>query len=418
MYLFRHKIIDNIIIFLLIMSTGGLLFVFNRNLLSMSFCIFLVVVIFFSYNIKRNLTSASLMTLGSFLLLGLINYFFAITEQAINKYLFHLVTVVITTLVLFHFLNNRSNKVFLDRLYFVLKLIAFHSLFNFLFFFLVKNNLTTITAAYHECQTFQYLFFYTTEKSLIEVLGVEFCRNQGLFWEPGILQSFLNILFFLEAFVFKRNKKILLLVIFLILTTYSTTGIALLLLQLFAYSYNQFRTSKLIPILALIFVIPIYLVFKGNIYEKMKGENEYSFQKRLFDLTQPVFIAMENPLTGVGLDLLQFQKVRKEFYISDNALSQVNAFFGTEVKVEISDKGSSNSIMFLLAAVGFPTTIILLYMFINQQLIPYKKWLLMVILIISVMSSPLLLRPFFFIFICSGFIHIFYKITSHQYKLS
>lgn len=127
---------------------------------------------------------------------------------------------------------------------------------------------------------------------------------------------------------------------------------------------------------------------------------------------------MENPLTGVGLDLLQFQKVRKEFYISDNALSTVNAFFGTEVKVEISDKGSSNSIMFLLAAVGFPTTIILLYMFINQQLIPYKKWLLMMILIISVMSSPLLLRPFFFIFICSGFIHIFYKITSHQYKLS
>ncbi len=400
------------------MSTGGLLFVFNRNILSISFCIFLFAIVVSAYNIKRNITLASAMTFISVLFLGVINYFFAVQEQVLNKYLFHLLTVLITIFVLFHFINNRSKNIFLERLYFILKIIAFHSFLNFIFFFFVKNNLTTITATYHECQTFQYLFFYTTDKSLIEVLGIEFCRNQGLFWEPGILQSFLNILFFLEAFVFKRSKKMLILIVFLILTTYSTTGIALLLLQLFIYSYSQFKSSKLIPILVLIFIIPIYFIFKANMYDKMKGENEYSFQKRLFDLTQPIFIAIENPLTGIGLDLLQFQKLRKEFYISDNALITVNNIFGTEVKVEISDKGSSNSIMFLLAATGFPTTMILLYMFLNQKLITHKKWLLMIVLIISVMSSPLLLRPFFFIFICSGFINIFYRITSHKYKLS
>ena len=88
--------------------------------------------------------------------------------------------------------------------------------------------------------------------------------------------------------------------------------------------------------------------------------------------------------------------------------------FGIDAKMEVSDKGSSNSIMFLLAGTGFPTTILLLYMFFKQQIIKDKKWLLMIILIISVMSEPLLLRPFFFIFIVSGFMDMFLKITSQK----
>ena len=40
--------------------------------------------------------------------------------------------------------------------------------------------------------------------------------------------------------------------------------------------------------------------------DKVQGEKEASFQKRFFDLTQPFFIAIENPLTGIGLDAEQF----------------------------------------------------------------------------------------------------------------
>ena len=39
------------------MSTGGLLFVFNRNILSISFCIFLFAIIVSAYNIKRNIST-------------------------------------------------------------------------------------------------------------------------------------------------------------------------------------------------------------------------------------------------------------------------------------------------------------------------------------------------------------------------
>jgi len=165
-------------------------------------------------------------------------------------------------------------------------------------------------------------------------------------------------------------------------------------------------------------IIPIYLVFNLNLDSKIQGEKESSFQKRVFDLTQPLFIALENPLTGIGMDVFQFQKIRQEFYISSNSVRALHSLFGIDAKVEVSDKGSSNSIMFLLAGAGFPMAILLLVMFFKQQVVVEKKWLWMVIMIISVMSEPLLLRPFFFLFIVSGFNHMFYKVTSNKKLLS
>jgi hypothetical protein len=359
-----------------------------------------------------------ILTFFTVVALGVINYNFAIVEQTAEKYLFYLLTVVLSTLSLLHFKNNRKADIFLIRLHSVLMLISFHAFFNFIIYFFMKNNLTTISSVYHECETFMHLFFYTPSKGIVNVFGFEFCRNQGFFWEPGILQAFLNMLFFLEAFVMKKRKGILLLITFLIITTYSTTGLILLLLQLFIYVKSEMKKNIIILPIVLSLIIPIYLIFNLNIDSKVQGEKESSFQKRVFDLTQPVFIALENPLTGIGLDVFQFQNIRQEFYISSNSVQSINSLTGIDAKVEVSDKGSSNSIMFLLAGAGFPSAILLLAMFFKQQIVVEKKWLWMVIMVISVMSEPLLLRPFFFLFIVSGFMYTFNRITSHKKLIS
>ncbi|MDG2435720.1 MAG: O-antigen ligase family protein [Polaribacter sp.] len=187
----------------------------------------------------------------------------------------------------------------------------------------------------------------------------------------------------MEAFVIKKSKLFLLFISFVILTSYSTTGLAILLIQALVYLSEERKNNKLIlPVIAIL-LVPIYFVFSVNVDDKIQGEKEASFQKRIFDLTQPVFIAMENPLTGIGLDVFQFQKIREEFYISSNS------FIGITSTTEVSDKGSSNSVMFLLAGTGFPTTLLLLYMFFKQKIIENKKWLFMIILFISVMSKIL-----------------------------
>ena len=89
----------------------------------------------------------------------------------------------------------------------------------------------------------------------------------------------------MEAFVFKKSKKWLLFTALVILTSYSTTGLALLLIQVVVYLKNEVKNNKFILLLVLILIVPVYMVFNVNIDEKIYGEGEFSFQKRLFDLT-------------------------------------------------------------------------------------------------------------------------------------
>ena len=416
-YTLKQKFLDSLIVFMLVMSSGGLLFVFNRNLLYGVF----VVILSASYFLMRNKIlkinfNSSIITLLILFGLLIINYLFAVNEQELNKYYYYFMVISVSVFSLMHFGDNK-NRLLLS-LYTVLRIIVVHSLLNFSFFFFIKDNLSVISSNYHECETFLNFFFYTTERGIITLFGLEFCRNQGLFWEPGVLQVFLNLFFFLNAFIFKKNRFMLALTAVAIVTTYSTTGIALLLLQSLVYILKEMKNNKLLVLIFLFFTIPVIMIFNLNVEEKVQGDKQASFQKRLFDLTQPFFIAVEYPLTGIGLDLNQFQKMREEFYFSSANLDALQDQIGVDSKTVGTDKGSSNSVMFLFATMGFPTTIIFLFMFFNQQIIIDNKWLLMIIMLISVMSEPLLLRPFFFIFIVSGFTQFFHRITSHKQQLS
>ena len=415
-YSIQNKIIDTILFFLMIISTGGMYFVLNRNIMSICFFGLLVfTIIFFGNQIKKKIFYASVLTFLCIFTLGIINLFFAISDQSINKYGFHFLSLIIGILFIIHFQNNRNEKIFLDRFYFVLKIIALHAAVNFILYFFIQNNLSDVISRDKDVyKTFLHIFYYMPEKSVVSILNFEFCRNQGLFWEPGILQIYLNMLFFLEAFVFKKSKLFLVLASVLILTTYSTTGLILLLFQSFFYFKNSFKNKKILAPILIILLIPIYLVLSINVKEKVSGEREASFQKRMFDLTQPFFIALDYPLTGIGLDLIQFQKKRQEFYISSNRLQSINNSLGVQAKFETTEKGSSNSIMFLLACTGFPTTIILLFMFYKQKIIKSKRFIWLILLTLSVISEPLLLRPFFFLFIISGFVNIFTKINNQK----
>ena len=417
-YSLRKQCVDAILMLMLILSTGGLLFVFNRNIASLFFLIFILfVLIFMEEKWKKSTLNSIVITFSTLFFMGIINYYFSITEQIANKYFFHLLTITLASLLLLHFKNNRTQQQLTRSLYIALGLIVFHSFFNFIAYFFLKDNLIIITSEYHECETFMNIFFYSTERATASLYGLEFCRNQGLFWEPGVLQVFLNMFFFLEAFIIKKRKFLLFLTAVLILTTYSTTGLALLLIQFTVYLFNEYKANKWLRPFVLVLGIPIYMIFSFNIEEKILGDKEWSFQKRYFDLVQPFFIALEHPLTGIGSDVEQFQSMRQEFFIFSSSLNTLQEKTGVESKVSSTDKGSSNSITFLMAAMGFPTAILLIYMFFKQQIINDKKWLWMFIMVVSVMSEPLLLKPFFFLFIVSGFTYVYYKMTSHKQQI-
>ena len=213
--------------FMLVSSTGGLLFVFNRNYAFLALCLIVVFSLFIiATPIKKTPFISSFLTFIIVVAFFAINYVFAINPQSLTKYSFFGITIFTTVLTLFYFNNKNEKGVLVKSLYIVLKIILSHSIFSFIAYFFIKENLFLISSEYHESLTYYYLFYYSpNELSIINLFGLEFIRNAGMFWEPGILQAYLNILFFLEVTIFKRDRRLLVLIVFAILSTYSTTGL-------------------------------------------------------------------------------------------------------------------------------------------------------------------------------------------------
>ncbi|MEC7863817.1 MAG: hypothetical protein VYB55_01995, partial [Bacteroidota bacterium] len=124
---------------MLVSSTGGLLFVFNRNLSFLAFVILITFSLFFiGKGIKKSIFYSSCLALLVVIALFAINFIFA-ANQSLTKYYFYGIIIFTTVLTLFYF-NNQSNKeAFINSLYFVLKIILFHSLLSFIAYFFVKD---------------------------------------------------------------------------------------------------------------------------------------------------------------------------------------------------------------------------------------------------------------------------------------
>ena len=392
---FTHRFFDLFFISLLVFSGGGLLFIVNRNILSLFlFFISLFILFFMGKKIKQSIFNSAGLSFLVFLLLLLINYFTALDSPNFLQYGFNLLSISISFIFVIHILNNRSHIYFLELLYLILKVILYHSILSFFIYFFVSENLFDVKIGNHELSSFMYIFYYTTENN-VSFIGIDFIRNQGLFWEPGVNQFYLNLLLFLEGFIFKKRKWIIFLTIFAIITTYSTTGYLIMMIILFTIMKSSF-----------------YFIAKTNLSpDEFEGSKQNSFAKRSLDLVQPIAIGIDYPLTGIGLDRDYFQDFRSDYQMEDRYVRFLKNTTGLEKISESTEKGSTNSITYLIASMGFPVSLFLLYCFIRQELVTSRRKIFLVILILSLISEPILWRPFFLIFIVSGMISFFRKFT-------
>ena len=379
-------------VLILIFSGGSVPFIFLRKAY-LFFVFFLFLVLVF----KDGITSKELrlliqLSIGTLVFLG-VNYVFAVTEQSFQKLLANLVIFLSGALGAVFFARKENQYKFTEYLYMGLKLIMLHSLLSAVAYPFLKSSLFLASNWHYECSTFYYLFYYLPEKYSTSLLGISIIRNQGVFWEPGILQVFLNILIFLEAFVFKRSKTVLVFTVIAIFTTLSTTGLVILFVFALFYFKDVLKRNILLFPLAIIGLIFMYIITTDNVTDKVFGEGTTSYQVRLFDLVQPLGIVMQHPLTGVGLDDQQYIELR-------NSISYAMSL--DELNFTNIEKGSTNSIMFFLAATGIPATILILIMLYKQTFIVHKRKLFFLLLILSLMTEPLLLKPIFIIFAMSG----------------
>ena len=424
------KILDTLLFLLLVLSGGGLLFVYFKKPASAILCLLaLFVCFFFGRNINKNLFYSGVFSLVTFFTIILFTYFVSPLSQSFIKYGFYLLNVVSCIIIYIHIFNNRNYSYFLNRLRIVLRWILYISLANFLFGIIVGydsiQSLPVWVGEFHEVQHFNYLFFYDPEKHKYTIFGLDLIRNQGWFWEPGINQIYLNTLLYLEGFVFKTKKRWrIILIVVAIITTFSTSGfliMTIILSSLYINSIVKYITKGnpiIVLALSISVLLPSYYIAREviipNIIYKTTGHAESSFQKRLFDLIQCPCIAADYPFTGLGLDVIAFQQFRSEYQMSDNCQG-VSDYFqdltGLELKTSSTEKGSSNSITGLMAMIGFPLSFILFLALFYQTLFTVRKPVFMSIIFISVFFEPILLRPFFMILIISGMMSFFSKFS-------
>ena len=395
---FLQKYLEQFSVFLLLLSGGGIPFLMYRKEL------FVVVLILFAFIFFNRLVTykelrSLIFTIVVISLFLFVNYIFAITEQSGQKVLANL-TIMISAIFVVYCFKSTHKKKFIDYMYLSLIVVLLHSIINFTLFPVISNSLSLINNSHYECSTFLNLFFYIPEKYSFDLFGFNMVRNQGIFWEPGVLQIFLNLLLFIALFVKKFKFWIVSFTTLAILSTFSTTGLIVMMLQFLYYSITIVKKNVfLIPLFAF-FILGLYSITSINITDKVLGEGSTSFQVRFFDLFQPILIAADYPLTGIGLDDQQYIEVR----------SRVDYNFWIEsISFDSIEKGATNSIMFFLATAGFPATIFLLWMIYRQTIIEKKKRLFFILIVFSLMTEPLLLKPFFFIFVISGFVNFLNK---------
>ncbi len=384
----------------LALTAGSMIFVFFRKEM-LYFVFFLFSSLFVIKNLYKRELLIFVQLLVLFLSLLAINFLFASSPQSTQKLFANIVIFTSSIFSAMYYYREENKKLFISHLYLILKLILIHALINFFIFPFVKPFLMNISNGRYDCFTFLNAFFYLKHTHSFSVLGIELVRNQGIFWEPGILQIFLNLLLFILCFVKKKRGLIFWMTILAIFTTFSTTGLLVLFVQLLMSFSSEIRKNVLFIPIAVFMTLLMYYITSINISDKIHGKGKFSFQARFFDLVQPFYMVYENPITGVGLDDEQFVKTRQKtnFSLNLQAIDFSN----------VNDKGSTNSIMFFLAAAGIPFTLILLVMLYFQKLVPEKRKWFFIFVIISLMTEPIMLRPFFLTFVMSGGIYIINK---------
>lgn len=219
------------------------------------------------------------------------------------QWILYMCTVFFSTILFLANYLKRKDCFILD-FYNLLKLFYLYSIISIIVLLLCKPLLidADVTNGIRP-KTFLYLFFYNIQSS-----GTY--RIQGLAWEPGNWQLFLNF-FFLFSVLLKAKTRTLLFVSVCIIFTHSTNGYILLVLNWFYYFYKSKNRHKIAIYIGFLSVISFPIVI-DNIQEKLVGEKSISGLARIRDVAVGTELIRKNPFLGVNPnDINEMSFVRK-----------------------------------------------------------------------------------------------------------
>ena len=214
--------------------------------------------------------------------------------------------------------------------------------------------------------------------------GLSVARNFGFFTEPGLYALFLILCLYILLFLKnKKSKAEWALIIFSILTTFSTTGYILAVVILGYYLSKRSKakrgSSLSVPVVATVLIGGGLLIY--NILQEKQSEHEFSYMARSFDLIGGFKLFLQHPILGVGYD-------NHQSFIEFSA----NVF-----EMERNDSNGVVSILYQLGLVGAAIYYIpMIKAYKKLRLLGARKSLLhlfIVTLIVLIMSEPIQYSP-------------------------
>jgi hypothetical protein len=300
-------------------------------------------------------------------------------------------------LIIIYFSDDK--KRFIDALLYCLIIIMIHAIFSMMAWPFVANSLQDFPAEHVNLRTYYYLVFYpglTWDGSInqAEVLGFKFTRLQGIFWEPGILQLYMNLLLFISLFV-NKNSVIASLAILVVFATWSTTGYILMSFIIGYWVYERRNNLKYVALSFLALPAVLYLAY-FNLMDKVFGEKAGSTYARTLDAFAAMEIIKSHPIIGLPLD----------YSYMKSALSDFSLMISMEGYSDVKEAAVTNSIAAYSAFFGIPITLLILFLLYHQSMFIKHKLIIFIIMLTSLLTEPLGFFTFALMLIYSGYVKI------------
>ncbi len=231
-------------------------------------------------------------------------------------------------------------------------------------------------------------------KASVHVLGLDLHRVCLLFWEPGVLQAYLNI--YLLRLIGERRKNAIVATCVAICLTFSTTGI-ILMAMILVYTYrtllHRLRILQIgVLLAALIASIAVLLPVVMN---KFTGTEVSSMLVRYYDTEMSIENMRVSPIKGIGLqDVVTYSKNRSTMVFQNYIGLPVSEEFRSQI-LDRKNGGTTNSFLRFMEAFGVLGLAALAYLLSRGSVWNVSRGLFALVFILSVSSEPVLTTPFF-----------------------
>ena len=421
----KVKFTNYFLLLLLILSSGSVFNILGINefiQISLFVLVFIISIKTGSLKNKRQNIVLSMILLFVLILFFLQAANFGILSNFYDKNNIKIFLIIFTCILSTFYFNNKPN--FLIYLNTTLFFLILHGVIScvIISLFPTKNVLFSTVDGGARYLGYFYVFFQRTiidyfgnlDPTFISYFGFKIQRAHGFAWEPGNFSAYVNIFIFLNLFLLKNRRNVILGIMAMVLA-WSSSGLLVMLLQFFYYfivnlNKIKFTVSKIFIGSFLLYALVILTV--NNFDEKIYGEKSGSGASRFLNTVSALYTIYEHPFIGTGFNFQNYtNELNKTFLSSQEA---TDPYVDSDRLISAS---STNSFLRLYVQFGIPIGLIFTISLFKQTLIPRNKFIFAAIIIISTSSAPLIMTPFYFLFISSGLLNLLgiksrYKIIS------